>query len=69
MGGDGQRDDEWMVMDGAALWRWTGRRQLNDEAWRDGDLMMMDDEEQRERDGDVNKAGGGSNNCQRIITL
>ena len=69
MGSNGQRDGEWMVMDGATLWGWTAQWQLDGEAWRDGDLMMMDDEEQRERDGDVNKAGGGSNNCQRIITL
>ncbi len=29
----------------------------------------MDDEERRERDGDVNTAGGGSNKGQRFITL
>ena len=45
MGGDGQRDGEWTVMDGAALRRWTARRQLGGEEWRDGDLTMMDDEE------------------------
>ena len=69
MGGNGQRDGEWTVMDGAALWRWTGRRQLNDEAWCDGDLTMMDNEERRARDGDVDTAGGGSNKGQRVITL
>jgi hypothetical protein len=62
MGGDGQRDGEWMVIDGAALWRWTARR-------RDGDLTTMDDEERRKRDGDVDTAGGGSNKGQRVITL
>jgi hypothetical protein len=31
--------------------------------------MTMDDEERRERDGDVDMAGGGSNKGQRAITL
>jgi len=70
MGGDGQSDGEWMVMDGAALRRWTAQRQLDCEEWRDGDLTTMDNEEQRrERDGDVNTAGGGSNKGQCVITL
>jgi hypothetical protein len=43
MGGDGQRDGEWTVMDGAALRRWTARRQLDGEEWRYGDLTTMDD--------------------------
>jgi hypothetical protein len=30
---------------------------------------MMDDEERRKRDGDVDMAGGGSNKGQRVITL
>jgi hypothetical protein len=48
MGGDGQCDGEWiMVMDGAVLRRWTARRKLDGEEWRDGDLTltMMDDKE------------------------
>jgi hypothetical protein len=48
MGGDGQRDGEWTVMDGAALRRWTTQRQLDGEERRDGDLTTMDDEERRE---------------------
>ena len=69
MGGDGQRDVEWTVMDGAALRRWTARRQLDGEEWLDGDLRTMDNEERRERDGDVDTAGGGINKGQRVITL
>ena len=46
-----------------------GRRQLDGEERRDGDLTTMDDEERRERDGDVDTAGGGSNKGQRVITL
>jgi len=69
MGSNGQRDGEWTVMDGAALRRWTARRQLGGEEWRDGDLTTMDDEERRKRDGDVDTAGGGSNKGQRVITL
>jgi hypothetical protein len=71
MGGDGQRDGKLTVMDGAALrlWRWTARQQLDGEERRDGDLTMMDDEERRERDGDVDTAGGGSNKGQCVITL
>ena len=45
MGGDGQHDGEWTVMDGAVLRRWTARRQLDGEEWRDGDLTTMDNEE------------------------
>jgi hypothetical protein len=40
-------------MDGAALRRWTARRQLDGEERCDGDLTTMDDEELRERDGGV----------------
>jgi hypothetical protein len=47
MGGDGQRDGEWTVMDGAALRRWKVQRQLDGEERRDGDLTTMDDEECR----------------------
>ena len=50
MGGDGKRDGKWTVMDGAALQRWTARRQLDGEEWRDGDLTTMDDEEWREHE-------------------
>jgi hypothetical protein len=60
MGGDGQRDGEWTVMDGAVLRRWTARRQFDGEVWRDGDLMTMDN---------VDTAGGGSNKGQCIIKL
>jgi hypothetical protein len=45
------------------------RRQLDGEERRDGDLATMDDEERRERDGDVDTAGGGSNKGQCVITL
>ena len=68
MGGDGQRDGEWTVMDGTALRRWTARRQLDGEEWHDGDLTTMDDKEWCERDGDVDTASGGSNKGQRVIT-
>jgi len=60
---------EWMVMDNTALQRWTARRQLNGEEWRNGDLKTMDDEERRERDGNVDTSGGGGNKGQRVITL
>ncbi len=69
MGGDGWRDGELTVMNGAALWQWTAQRQLDGKGRRDGDLTTMDDEEQRERDGDVDMAGGGSNKGQRGIKL
>ena len=69
MGSDGQRDGEWTVMDGAVLRRWTTRRQLDSEEWRNGDLTTMDNKEWRERDGDVDTAGSGSNKGQRVITL
>ena len=62
MGGDGQWDGEWTMMDGAALRR-------DGEERRDGDLTTMDDKEQRERDGNVDTAGGGSNKGQCFITL
>ncbi len=69
MGGDGRRDGKLTVMDGAALRRWTARRQLDGKGRRDGDLMTMDDEEQRKRNGNVDTAGGGSNKGQRGIKL
>ncbi len=69
MGGNGWRDGELTVMEGAALRRWTARRQLNGEGRRDGDLTTMDKEKRRERDGDVYTAGGGSNKGQRGIKL
>ena len=56
-------------MDGAELLRWTARRQLDGKEWRDGDLTTMDNEEWRERNGDVDTAGGESNKGQRVITL
>ena len=49
MGSDGQHNGEWTVMDGAALWRWTARQQLEGEERRDGELTTMDDEERRKR--------------------
>ena len=69
MGGDGQHDGEWTVMDGAVLRRWTARRQLDGEEWRDGDLTMMGNDERRKSDGDFDMAGGGSNKGQCVITL
>jgi hypothetical protein len=69
MGGDGRRDGELTVMDGAALRQWTARRQLNGEGRRDGDSTTMDDKERRKRDGDVNTVGGGSNKGQCGIKL
>jgi hypothetical protein len=58
MGGDGRRDGEWTVMDGAALRRWTARRQLDGKERRNGDLTTMDDEERPKRDGDAWPAVG-----------
>ncbi len=69
MGGDGRRDGELTVMDSAVLRRWTARRQLDGEGRRDGDSTTMENEERRERDGDVDTAGGGSNKGQRGIKL
>jgi len=69
MSGDGQRNGKWTVMDGAALRRWTARRQLNGEVWRDGDLTTMDNKERRKCNVDVDTAGGGSNKGRRVITL
>ena len=43
------------------------RRQLDGEGRLDGDSMAMDEEERRERDGDVGAAGGGSNKGQHSI--
>ncbi len=67
MDDDGRRDGNLTVMDGAAKWRWTTRRQLNGEGWCHGDLTAMVDEERRERKGGVGVAGGGSDKCQRGI--
>ena len=68
IGGDGRRDGELTAMDGAALRGWTARQQLYGEGWHDGDSTTMDDEERRERDGNVDMgAGGGSNEGQRGI--
>jgi hypothetical protein len=69
MGGDGRRDGELMVMDGAALLQWTARLLLDGEGRRDGDSTTMDDKKRRERDGNINTAGGGSNKGQRGIKL
>ena len=73
MGGDGRRDGdgELTAMDGVAQWRWTARRQLDGEGRHDGDSTTMNDEEPRERDGDVDvdTAGDGSNKGQRGIKL
>ncbi len=69
MGGNGRRDGELTVMDGAALRRWTARRQLDGKGRRNSDLTTMDNEERRERDDDVDTAGGGSNKGQRGIKL
>ncbi len=69
MGGDGWRDGKLMVMDGAALRQWTARQLLDGEGRRDGDLTMMDDKKRRERDDDIDTAGGGSNKGQRSIKL
>ncbi len=69
MGGDGRREGELTVMDGAALRRWTARRQPDGEGRRNGDSTTMDDEERRKRDGDVDMADGGSNKGQRSIKL
>jgi len=56
-------------MDGAARWRSTARRQLDGKGRHDGDSMTMDDKEWRERDGDVDTAGGGSDKGQRGIKI
>jgi hypothetical protein len=68
--GNGPQSQQWWTtIDGAmATWRWwMTRRQLNGEGRRDGDSMAMDDEEWRERDGNVGAAGGGSNKGQHSI--
>ena len=69
MGVNGRHDGKLTVMDGMALRRWTARRQLDGEGRRNGDSTTMDDKEWRERDGDVDMAGGGSNKGQRGIKL
>jgi len=40
------------VMVGVARQQWTARRLLDGDGWRDGSLMAMCGEGQRERDGD-----------------
>ena len=71
MGSNGRRDGELRVMEGAAQRQGTAwlQRQLNGEGRRDGESTMLDDEEPRERVGDVDvdTAGGGSNKGQRGI--
>jgi hypothetical protein len=72
MGDDGRRDGEKRVMEGVARRQGTQpRRQLDGEGRHDNESTMMDDEEPRERDGDVDvdTAGGGSNKGQRGIKL
>jgi len=73
MGGNERRDGKVRVMDGAARRRGTVQPQwqLDGKGRRDGDSTTMDDEEPRERDGDVvaDAAGGGSNKGQRGIKL
>jgi hypothetical protein len=41
------------VMDGAAQRQWTARRLFDGDGWRDGSLMVMYGEGQRERGSDV----------------
>ena len=69
MGGDGRRDGELTVMDGAVLRRWTARRQLGGEGQRGGDSRTMDNDERHKCDGDVDTTGDGSNKGQRGIKL
>jgi hypothetical protein len=69
MGSNGRRNGKLTMMDGAALRQWTAQWQLNGEGRCDGDSTMMDDEDRRERDGDVDTAGGGSNKGQRSAKL
>jgi len=45
MDDDGNRDGNLTLMDGAAGWRWTMRRQLYGEGRCHGDLTAKDDEE------------------------
>jgi hypothetical protein len=44
-------DSSSTVMDGAARRQWTARRLVDGDGWRDGSLMAMYGEGQRERDG------------------
>ena len=67
MDDDGNRDGNLTLMDGAAGWRWTMRRQLYGKGRRHGDLTAKDDEEQHKCSGDVGAAGGGSDKGQRGI--
>jgi hypothetical protein len=73
MGSDERRDGELRAMEGAVQRQGTTRlqRQLDGEGRRDGESTTLDDEEPRERVGDVDvdTAGGGSNNGQRGIKL
>ena len=61
------------VMEGVARRRGTARprRQIDGEGRHDGDSTMMEDEEPRERDGDVDvdTAGSGINKGQHGIKL
>ncbi len=59
MDDDGWRDGNLTVMDDATATRRRGMAR--------GASMAMDDEERRERDGDVGAAGGGSNKGQHSI--
>ena len=67
MNDDGRRDGNLTVMDGAARWQWTTRRQLYGKGRHHGDSMAMDDEERHECASDVGAAGGGSDKGQRGI--
>ena len=73
MRGDGRRDGELRMTEGAARRRGPARprRQLDGEGRHDGDSTTMDNEEPRKHDGDVDvdTAGGGSNKGQRGIKL
>jgi len=57
MDDDGRRNGNLTVMDSASRWRWTMRRQLYGEGRHHGDSTAMDNEERRERDGDVGGSG------------
>jgi hypothetical protein len=73
MGSDGRGDGKLRVMEGTARRGGTVRpqRQLDGEGRRNGDSTTMDNKEpcERDGDGDVNTAGGGSNKGQRGIEL
>jgi len=69
MGGDGRHNGDLTVMDGAAQRRWMARQQLDSEGRHDGDSTTKDEEEQCDRDGDVDTAGGGSGKGQHGIKI